>query len=272
MVGASLASDWQPQGRLIGWEDGAGGLFLEPESSYTAVQEMGNATGEGVGISSATLRKRLHERGMLLSTETDKNKVRLTVRQTIGGKRRQVVHITNLLSVPEIGAPCAPVAPVGDNIALNQALSRENISKRSAPANEDSAPSAPEIVWLALKRVVARLMERSTDWRTKWRIKSAPLKTSAPQTEMHKQLKLSKKNITSVHMAHLAHVSEDTGEEAGVISKRRQGQEEDPAMSSWNALIEQLRASGLTIKVIGTNEIEIEGPEAVLDAAPVERN
>jgi hypothetical protein len=41
-------------------------------------------------------------------------------------------------------------------------------------------------------------------------------------------------------------------------------------MTSATALIEQLRASGLTIKVIGTNEIEIEGPEAALGVIPVE--
>jgi len=41
-------------------------------------------------------------------------------------------------------------------------------------------------------------------------------------------------------------------------------------MTSATVLIEQLRASGLTIKVIGTNEIEIEGPEAALGVIPVE--
>ena len=74
MAGARSAANRNPQGCCIGWEDGAGGLFLEPESSFTAIQAMGNTTGEGVGISNATLRKRLHERGMLLSTETTKTK------------------------------------------------------------------------------------------------------------------------------------------------------------------------------------------------------
>jgi hypothetical protein len=191
-----LASVWQPQGCLIGWEDDAGGLFLEPESSYTAVQEMGNANGEGVGISNATLRKRLHERGMLLSTETDKNKARLTVRQTIGGKRRQVVHITNLLSVPEIGAPCAPVAPVGDNIALNQALSRENISKRSAPANEDSAPGAPTNG--AVHGLAHRVAHK----------KCATDNTCATNANAQR-IEIAEENITSAQVAHMAHVSED---------------------------------------------------------------
>ena len=41
-------------------------------------------------------------------------------------------------------------------------------------------------------------------------------------------------------------------------------------MTSATALIEKLNASGLTIKVVGANEIEIEGPEAALDRMPVE--
>ena len=35
-------------------------------------------------------------------------------------------------------------------------------------------------------------------------------------------------------------------------------------MTSAPALIEQLTASGLSIKVVGPNEVEIEGPEAAL--------
>jgi phage/plasmid primase-like uncharacterized protein len=88
----------EPQGRCVGWEDGEGNLYLEPEASFAAVQEMGAASGEGVGIGSATLRKRLHERGMLVSTEIDKNKTRLTVRRTIAGRVRNVIHTKNVLS------------------------------------------------------------------------------------------------------------------------------------------------------------------------------
>ncbi len=63
---------------------------------------MAAATGEGVGIGSVTLRKRLHERALLLSTEMDKNKLRLTVRRTIAAQRRNVLHVQNLLNIPEV--------------------------------------------------------------------------------------------------------------------------------------------------------------------------
>jgi hypothetical protein len=69
---------------------------------------MGGATGETVGIGSVTLWERLRERGLLISTEKDRNKEHLKVRRTIGGHRRQVLHIKNLIAIPENGAPSAP--------------------------------------------------------------------------------------------------------------------------------------------------------------------
>ena len=66
---------------------------------------MGNASGEAIGIGSATLRKRLHERGMLLSVEQDRQELRLAVRKQIGGQRRRVIHVANLLSMTEFSGP-----------------------------------------------------------------------------------------------------------------------------------------------------------------------
>jgi phage/plasmid primase-like uncharacterized protein len=134
---------WEPNGRLLGWEDGSGGLYLEPEAAFVAVQEMAAQTGEGVGIGSATLRKRLHERGFLLSTETDRSKVRLTVRQTIGGRRRNVLHVSNLLSIPENSAPSAPRAPIDEKEPQDQRSSSTHAAEKSAPLKNGSAPSAP---------------------------------------------------------------------------------------------------------------------------------
>jgi hypothetical protein len=41
-------------------------------------------------------------------------------------------------------------------------------------------------------------------------------------------------------------------------------------MTPATALLERLKASGLTVKVVGSDEIEIEGPPPALDAMPVD--
>jgi hypothetical protein len=94
--GASTRMD--PQGRRIGWVDtlklsGDGGpdLYLEPEAAYAEAQEMARHQGDSLPISPRTLRKRLQERGLLLSTDSDREV--LTVRRTLQGKRRNVLHL-----------------------------------------------------------------------------------------------------------------------------------------------------------------------------------
>jgi hypothetical protein len=81
---------WKPQGDRVGWLD-EGNVYLEPEASYTVVQKVGNDAGDGISLSSTTMRKRLHERHMLVSTDEKRGK--LTVRRTLEGKRRDVIHL-----------------------------------------------------------------------------------------------------------------------------------------------------------------------------------
>ena len=56
-----------PKGSRIGWVSGDD-LYLEPEASYAAAQELARQQGEGLSVSPTTLRKRLHEEGLLAST------------------------------------------------------------------------------------------------------------------------------------------------------------------------------------------------------------
>jgi hypothetical protein len=119
---------------------------------------MGNTSGEAIGIGSATLRKRLHERGLLLSVEQDRSKLRLTVRQTIGGKRRQLLHVGALLSPPEFCAPSAPDAPIEEKHQEKQSDDSERGVEIRAPIQMPSAPSAPERRTLNGSRSRARLL------------------------------------------------------------------------------------------------------------------
>jgi hypothetical protein len=77
-------------GRRIGWVDGDC-LYLEPEASYAEAQEIARDQGDGLPVSPRTLRKRLSERGLLAST--DSNRDVLTIRKTLDGRRREVLHL-----------------------------------------------------------------------------------------------------------------------------------------------------------------------------------
>jgi hypothetical protein len=81
---------WRPQGRRVGWIDGAD-LLLEPEASYAEAQELARQQGEALSVQPRTLWRRLRERNLLASTDLARGV--LTVRRTVEGKRRPVLHL-----------------------------------------------------------------------------------------------------------------------------------------------------------------------------------
>jgi hypothetical protein len=83
-------TDWHPQGLRVGWVDGDD-LYLDLEAALTAAQRVGQATGSPIGVTPKTLAKRLHERGLLRSTEHAHGE--LQVRRTLEGRRRRVLHL-----------------------------------------------------------------------------------------------------------------------------------------------------------------------------------
>jgi hypothetical protein len=84
-------TDWTPQGRKIGWLDGAD-LYMEPEASFAAAQELARDQGEALPVTPRTLHKRLKERGLLAGW--DERRQRNTVRRTLDGvKDREVLHL-----------------------------------------------------------------------------------------------------------------------------------------------------------------------------------
>lgn len=86
------SENMRPGGDQIGWiELGGAKVYLEPDASYRVAQNY--ASDHGLAVSAATLRKRLHERGLLASTETRGGKVHLLVRRTLQGQRREVLHV-----------------------------------------------------------------------------------------------------------------------------------------------------------------------------------
>jgi hypothetical protein len=96
------ANNWSPRGDCIGWVEGDD-IYLEPAASYGAVQGALRVAGECLGITEHTLRKRLHERGLL--TSTDHARTTLTVRKSLGGATRSVLHFSRSLILPEDPEP-----------------------------------------------------------------------------------------------------------------------------------------------------------------------
>jgi hypothetical protein len=81
---------WRPQGDRVGWLDGVE-LYLDRDASYRAGQAM-DTTGAGIEVSATTLARRLRDRHLLVST--DPARETLTVRRTLGGTQRDVLHLS----------------------------------------------------------------------------------------------------------------------------------------------------------------------------------
>jgi hypothetical protein len=84
-------AEWRPLGERVGWVEGDD-LYLLPEAAYAAAQKKGRESGEPLTVNERTLRKRLHERGLLLSVEG--SRPTLAVRRTLEGRRRGVLHLS----------------------------------------------------------------------------------------------------------------------------------------------------------------------------------
>jgi hypothetical protein len=106
-AGNQEREDWRPRGERIGWLD-ADDLFLDPESSFAAVQKLARDQGTSVPIKQRTLWKRLAEQGHLVSR--DRARRTNTVRRTIGGRRLEVIHLKASTFAVETDQPTAETA------------------------------------------------------------------------------------------------------------------------------------------------------------------
>jgi len=96
-TGEFARQEWRPQGARIGWIEGAD-LYLDRDAALAEVQRLGQITGDGLAITGQVLTKRLHERGLLAST--DQARETLTVRRTLEGQQRRVLHFAAATIVP----------------------------------------------------------------------------------------------------------------------------------------------------------------------------
>jgi hypothetical protein len=97
-----------PQGDCIGWIDGED-IYLEPMAAHQCAQNAARNTGEDLAVSPATLRRRLREKGLLASV--DEKRQTITIRRTICGSSKDVVHFLRSTLLP--GAPSDENEDVG---------------------------------------------------------------------------------------------------------------------------------------------------------------
>jgi hypothetical protein len=81
---------WRPLGERVAWLEGPE-LFLGPDAAYAVAQRLARDSNEALAVSGKTLHKRLHERGLLASTDGPRGT--LTVRRVLDGARRTVLHL-----------------------------------------------------------------------------------------------------------------------------------------------------------------------------------
>jgi hypothetical protein len=92
------AGKWMRLGECIGWAV-ADDVYLDPTSAYRLVQLAASAAGESLSVSEQTLRKRLHEKGLLASI--DQTRETLTIRRTLAGSSKKVLHLLRSVVLPE---------------------------------------------------------------------------------------------------------------------------------------------------------------------------
>jgi hypothetical protein len=87
------AMRWEPQGRCIGWLDGAD-IYLEPDAAYAEAQALAGQQGESLPVTPRTLWRRLREHRPPLLASWDEARQRNTVRRTLAGQRHcDVLHL-----------------------------------------------------------------------------------------------------------------------------------------------------------------------------------
>jgi hypothetical protein len=127
----------EAKGERIGWVDGEY-VYLDPDASYAAVQRLGDEVGDRLSVTPQTLRKRLKEQGLLVSSDGPRRM--LTIRRTLDGTRREVLHLRRAtVSYPPEGA--ASEGSVGGENGRWSANRGELVGCRSASPTSETGRS-----------------------------------------------------------------------------------------------------------------------------------
>jgi hypothetical protein len=87
---ALIGNQWEGRGHRVGWLDGSD-LFLDPEATMAAAQQLARDQGTALAVTPRTLNKRLLEAGLLESSGGSRG---APARRTLDGQRRDVLHFS----------------------------------------------------------------------------------------------------------------------------------------------------------------------------------
>lgn len=145
------SGDWQyataaytPKGELVGWIENTD-IYLEPETSLAVAQHLARDQGETLPVSRHTLQLRLKEDGLLSSW--DKARQRMTIRRTLGGAVRTVLHISQnsltggpLSSEEPSKTSKAPFEEGTASVDREKADEKPSSEKQNRPFGEEHRP------------------------------------------------------------------------------------------------------------------------------------
>lgn len=98
---------WLAQGSNIGWIE-CDDIYLEPNTTFTAIQKLTSDQGSGFPTTPSTLWKRLDHKDYMASKEEENW---LKIRRVIEGQRRYVIHLKKSVLSIEKSALSDPTEP-----------------------------------------------------------------------------------------------------------------------------------------------------------------
>lgn len=146
---------WRPMGERVGWLEGDD-LYLIPEATYGAAQRLGRDEGESLAVTLHTLKRHLRDRGLLASTDAGREV--LTVRRTLEGARREVLHLH--AKTLDLSSSLGPDQPDHEDLIPARGLLFPELLPRVAAnpttdptiATSDPPDTAGCLVWLVGSR------------------------------------------------------------------------------------------------------------------------
>lgn len=88
-IKSAQGDETKAQGKLLGWIEGKN-LYIDPDASFAAVQEIAVKQGSPITLTQITLRKGLCERGVLIKSSTTGKMIKT---MTISKVKRKVMHL-----------------------------------------------------------------------------------------------------------------------------------------------------------------------------------
>ncbi len=129
-------TDSRPLGQRIGWTKGED-LYLDGAATYAAANQMARDLGDNLPVGENTLRKRLEEKGILLSRERARDTP--AVRRKLEGAVRKVLHMnagvihteTDITDISDISDPDSLASSVPEGPRMSYSPESTDMSEQS---------------------------------------------------------------------------------------------------------------------------------------------